>query len=84
MRVQAFRDLISQFAYQLASLKSAATPAERLAEARLVLKGRAELIAAQGQCVRATPGDRERAASWIGEADRVIAEAPGLRAELDG
>lgn len=84
MRVQAFRDLISQFAYQLNSLKSAATPAERLAEARHVLKARAELVAAQSQCVRATAADRTRAASWIGEADRVIDEAPGLRAELDG
>lgn len=76
MKVQAYRDLIGQFVHQFQSLKSAATPAERLAEFERLSRCRTELEGAN--CPRATPYDRKRATEWILEASRYVLEAPDL------
>lgn len=59
MRVTDYRDLIDNLSQAFASLKSAATPQERLHEAEWVRRSARELMAAE--CPRAKQADRDRA-----------------------
>ena len=80
MTVAAYREWIDGLVYALTSFKSAATPDERVKEARRVRHN--IKCVRRANCPRAKQADRGRAGRWIDAASAAI-EVAGLTETLD-
>jgi hypothetical protein len=80
MRVAEYRDMVSEVSNLFASLRSAATPGERIAEARRLEI--AVCVLARAECPRAKFADLAKSAR-VRDAVAKYLEESGLRVELD-